>query len=587
MVTGIDPSILDWLKKEVVPEGLAFKPLRENRVYIRVKPEDVDKLAERFVKKMGVRFIHSSGVDLGQYGVDVFYVYDFAELKPKLVVVLEARLDKDNLTIPSVGKVTWQAAWPEREVHEFLGVDFKGIPDARHQFLPFEWPNTPETGAPADQSVVTETPNPTPTAAGWHPVGISPKNALASLIPIGPYHPGVIEGQTVYVRLEGEQVVDADIKTGYHHRGIQRLIEKRGYNRGVYAAERVCGICSAHHGLTFVTCAENLYDAEVPERALYIRTLLAELNRIHSHVLWVGVAADIVGWKTGFMLTWGLRERVMDIIEAITGNRVNYGIWRLGGVSRDVPQELASKARPIVAKLKEDLLRLLPPVAANPVFKSRLVGVGPLDKATAFETGAVGPVARASNWKIDTRLTNPPHAIYDQKQISWEVVLNDGCDIYGRVLVRVGELFQSIGIVDQCLDYLSKKTGDIREVPRTIEPGSEAVGLNEAPRGEQFYYMRAGGGELPAYMVPEGKTNVQGSNTLVACRIRTPSYRNNAVLPYMLIGAALADVPIIMGSIDQCLACTDRVEVVNDKDESSYTITWDDLVKMSQKKCRS
>ena len=588
MPVGIDPTILEWLKKDIVPEGLEFKPLRENRVFIRVKPEDVDKLAERFVKKMGIRLIHASAVDLGQYGADVFYVYDFTQKKDKLLVILEAKLDKDNMVIPSVGKVTWQAAWPEREMKEFQGITFQGMADTRHQFLPFEWPDVPESAKMSpDQTITAAQAVPDATSKDWKPIGINPKNVMASLIPIGPYHPGVIEGQTVYIRVEGEHVVDADIKTGFHHRGIHRLIEKRGYNRGVYAAERVCGICSAAHGLAYVTCAENLYDAQVPERALYIRTLLVELNRIHSHILWTGVAADIIGWKTGFMLTWGLRESVMDIIEAITGNRVNYGIWRLGGVSRDVSPELAQKARTALAARKEDLLKLLPQVAANPVFKSRLIGIGPLDQPTAFETGAVGPVARASNWKIDVRVQNPPHAIYDQKLLSWDVVTNDGCDIYARVLVRVGELFQSIGIVDQCLEHLSKTTGEIREIPRTIEPGQEAVGLNEAPRGEQFYYMRAGGGELPSYMIPEGKTNVQGSNAPIAVRIRTPSYRLNAVLPYMLIGSALADVPIIMGSIDQCLACTDRVEIVNDKDESKRVMSWDELVRMSQKRWRS
>jgi len=586
MTVGIDPNTLEWLKKEVVPEGTDFKPLRENRVYIRVKPQDVDKLAERFVKKLGVRLIHASGVDLAQFGFDIFYIYDFTNLKDKLVVVLEARLDKDNPTIPSIGKLTWQAAWPEREMHEFLGVNFEGSVDNRHQFLPYEWPNETESGVALGQAVEANPNNPAPTAAGWRPVGINPKNALASLIPIGPYHPGVIEGQTVYIRLEGEHVVDADIKTGYHHRGIHRLIERRGYNRGVYAAERICGICSAHHGIAFVTCVENLYDAEVPERALYLRTLLAELNRIHSHVLWIGVAADILGWKTGFMITWGLREKVMDIIEAITGNRVNYGIWRVGGMSRDISQELANAALKTVGPLKENLLKLLPPVAEHPVIKSRLINVGPLDYATAVDTGAVGPVARASNWKIDTRATNPPHAMYDPKKISWEIKYNDHRDIYGRLLVRVQELFVSIDIVAQCLEYLSKTTGEIRNTPKMIEPGSEAVGLNEAPRGELCYYMRAGGSELPSYMVPPGKTNVQGSNLPQCVRIRTPSYRNNAVLPYMLIGSALADVPIIMGSIDQCQACTDRVEIVNDKTESSYTMSWGDLVRMSQKKWR-
>lgn len=587
MTTSTDPTIMEWLKTEVVPEGLEFKPLRENRVLVRVKPEDVDRLAERFVKKLGARLSHATGVDREQFGFDIVYVYDFSKVK-NLVLVLEAHVDRDNPIIPSVGKVTWQAVWAEREIKEFLGVNVAGMPDPRHQFLPYEWPKNPETGLPSDPSLyMPATTGVSPTSENWKPVGIDPKTARSSLLPIGPYHPGVIEGQTVYVRVEGEHVVDADIKTGYHHRSIHRLIERRGYNKGVFVSERVCGICSAAHGLAYVTCAENLYDAEVPERAQYIRTLLVELNRVHSHILWIGVATDLIGWKTGFMITWGLRERVMDIIEAITGNRVNYGIWRLGGVSRDVSQELAMKARQTIPGLKEALTQLIPAVVDHPVVKARVVGVGPLTFAQAFDGGAVGPVARASNWKIDTRRDNPPHAMYDPSKISWDIVVDDHCDMLGRTLVRAKETFVSVGIVDQCLAYLEKTTGEIRDKPKTIEPGSEAVGLNEAPRGELFYYMRAGGTDVADYMMPEGKHNVQGSNLPQAVRIRTPSYRNNAIIPQMLIGSALADVPIVMGSTDQCLACTDRVEVINDKTEESYTLTWEELVRMSQKRWRS
>jgi Ni,Fe-hydrogenase III large subunit/Ni,Fe-hydrogenase III component G len=576
-----DPTILEWVKKEAVPEGLEFRMGRENRVFVQVKPDDVDRIAERFTNKMGVRLSHESGVDLQQEGFDIIYSYDFTKYKDRLQITIEARIPRENPRIPSVAKVTYQAVWPERETKEFLGVDFIGTPDPRHQFLPYEWPNNPETGITPEMEKSTYIPE-----TGWKPIGFNPKDAKAALLPIGPYHPGVIEGQTVYVKVEGEHVIDADIKTGYHHRGIQRLIERRGYNKGIFAAERVCGICSAHHGIAFVTAVENLYDAEVPDRGLYIRTLLAELNRIHSHILWIGVVADVIGWKTGFMLTWGLREQVMDIIEALTGNRVNYGVWRIGGVSRDITQEQAERYRKTVLGLKESLARLLPPVADHPILKSRVVDVGPMDLATCIATGAVGPVARASNWKIDVRKDNPPHAIYDQKMINWDIVVDDHRDTLGRVLVRVGELFVSMEIVVQCLDYLAKTTGEIRIKPKTIEPGAEAVGLNEAPRGELYYYIRAGGTDLPEYMMPEGKHNLQGSNQPQCVRIRTPSYRNNACLPYMLKGCELADVPVIMGSVDQCLACTDRVEVINVKDESSYSLSWDELVRMSQKRWR-
>lgn len=562
------PDVAEYVKKEIYPDGLEYVPLRENRVIVKVAPGDLTKVAELFVKKFEARLIHATAVDLELKGFEVLHIYDFSKFKDRLVVIVKAIVDKDSPEFPSIANITWQATWAEREMKELLGVKPSGMPDPRHQFLPHEWPNPVESGSIPEGYKFDGS---TTAKEMYLPLRMPIEEAYQTLIPIGPYHPGVIEGQIVYVKVEGEQVVAADIKTGFHHRGIMKLIERRGYNKGAFLAERVCGICSAAHGLAYITCAENLYESEVPERALYIRTLLAELNRMHSHLLWVGVVADVIGWKTGFMLTWGLRERVMDIIEAITGNRVNYGIWRMGGVSRDVPQELAEKAKRTVDALREECAKLLLLVADHPVVKSRLIGVGPLTRAQAYDGGAVGPVARASDWKIDVRIDNPPHAIYDPKVISWEVITDDHCDTFGRTLVRVKELLVSCSIVSQCLEYLAKTTGDIRIKPKTVPLGAEAVGLNEAPRGELAYYIRA---------------SDKDSSLPHTVRIRTPSYRNNAIIPLMLVGSNLADVPVVMGSTDQCLACTDRLEVIDNRDGGRKILTWDQLVNLSRRASR-
>ncbi len=560
-----DAGLVDYVRKELVPEGIEYKGLQENRIAVRINLLDAEKLADRFINEFKARLIHETAVDLEGEGFDIIYLYDFTRLKERLVVMLEARVSKDDPSIPSIANITWSASWAEREMHDLLGINAVHTPDPRMQFLPYEWPNAAESG--------TAPPRPEKTEPGakemWIPLGITPQESYATLIPIGPYHPGVIEGQTVYVKVEGETVTSADIKTGFHHRGIMKLIERRGYNKGVFAAERVCGICSAAHGVAYVTACENLYDAEVPDRALYIRTLLNELNRVHSHLLWVGVVADVIGWKTCFHLTWGLRERVMDLIESITGNRVNYGIWRLGGVSRDVSKELAEKSIPMIKGLKEGMAELLLQVAAHSVVKHRLLGVGPLSYAESFDGGVVGPVARASNWKIDVRADNPPHAIYDPKAISWEVITDDHCDTYGRTLVRVKELLVSSDIIEQCLEHLAKTTGEIRIEPKTIPVNAEGAGINEAPRGELLHYVRA---------------SEYNQNLPHAYRIRTPSYRNNAVVPRMLMGANLADVPVVMGSIDQCLACTDRYEIIDERKGSVRTMMWDELVALGRRK---
>ncbi|MEM1669939.1 MAG: NADH-quinone oxidoreductase subunit C [Candidatus Methanomethylicaceae archaeon] len=552
MKFSTDANILEFAK-EIYPNGLEYQVLHENRIAIKVRPEDLEAIAETFINKFKARLIHITAVDLGIKGFEILHIYDFSKIKERAIIILKTHVK--NPEVPSISKITWQARWAERENMELLGINFLGIQDSRHQFLPFEWPEQVES----EDKINSE----------FLPMKIPIREAYQTLIPIGPYHPGIIEGQTVYVKLEGEIVVAADIKTGYHHRGIMKLIERRGYNRGVFASERVCGICSGAHGLAYVTCIENLYDAEIPDRALYIRTLLAELNRMQSHLLWIGVIADVIGWKTGFMLTWGLRERVLDIIEAITGNRVIYGIWRIGGVSRDIQKELAEKAKRIVDELKNECEELLKLIVDHPVVKSRLIDVGKLTYEQAFDGGAVGPVARGSNWKIDVRMDNPPHAIYDPKAISWEVVTDEGCDSYARTIVRVKELIISAEIVSQCLEYLAKTSGEIRIKPKKIPAKSEAIGLNEAPRGELFYYVR---------------TSDENENLPYCFRIRTPSYRNNALLPIMLIGHSLADVPVIMGSIDQCLACTDRLIVIKKND--CKIMEWNELINISRRKSK-
>jgi Ni,Fe-hydrogenase III large subunit/Ni,Fe-hydrogenase III component G len=550
--------------KEIYPNGLEYE-ISGNWLIIKVKPEELDKIAKIMIN-LGARINHVTAIDLETKGFEIINVYDITHANISLDnitnIIFKANISKIKPEYPSIGKITWQVVWAEKEIKELLGINPIGLPDSRHQFLPYEWPNPVE-------SELKEIPEVNIDGA-YLQLKMPIKEAYQSLIPIGPYHPGVIEGQVVYVKVEGEEIVAADIKTGFHHRGIMKLIENRGYNRGIFLAERICGICSGAHGLAYITCAENLFDIEIPERALYIRTLLAEVNRIHSHLLWLGVVADVIGWKTGFMYTWGLRERILDIIESITGNRITYGIWRIGGVSRDISQEIAIKAKRAIEELKEEFSKMALEIINHPVIKSRLINVGKLTYQQAFNGGAVGPTARGSGWKIDVRKDNPPHAIYDQSIISWEIVTDEGCDSYARMNVRIKEVLVSTDIVIQCLDYLSKRSGEIRTKVKEVPSRIEAIGLNEAPRGELFYYMKL----------------YENNNLLQAIRIRTPSYRNNALIPLMLIGCNLADVPVVMGSIDQCLACTDRIEII--RNNHREIMSWKDLVnlsiKMSKKK---
>lgn len=375
------------------------------------------------------------------------------------------------------------------------------------------------------------------------------------VVPIGPFHPALIE--PVYFRLwvQGERIVNADIKVGFCHRGIMRLMEDRSFQRNIYLAERVCGICSHSHSTAYCETVEQLGDIEVPDRARYIRTLVFELERIHSHLLWAGVGMDLIGFETLFMLLWRDREQVMDLIEAATGNRVIKSINTIGGVRRDISKDMLGKIEDKLKVLEKATLNAVEAVVGDPIIKARVKGIGILTTADAKRMGAVGPTARASGVNIDVR-RDDPYSAYNE--VSFDVITRSEGDLYAKVEVRLLELLQSISICKQCVDKLKTLGGSIvAETIPEFAPGEEAFGKVEAPRGELMYYIVSNGTNIPERV-----------------RMRTPSYVNNPTLPLQLIDETIADAPIIIAGIDPCLSCTDRmVEVIDAKSGKSETNT--------------
>ncbi|MGC8849993.1 MAG: nickel-dependent hydrogenase large subunit, partial [Candidatus Bathyarchaeia archaeon] len=287
---------------------------------------------------------------------------------------------------------------------------------------------------------------------------------------------------------------------------------------------------------------EDLLGVEAPRRARYLRTLIAELERLHSHFLWFGVAMHEMGFDTAFMHMWKDREIVMSLIEAITGKRVNYGFNTLGGVRRDLPPKLARTLEGKVLEVKRAADRIKRVVTRDRLIRARASGVGVLPHDDAVKMCVVGPTARASGIDIDVR-RDDPYAAYDE--MDWEVPLADGGDVLSRVIVRLQELYESTSIVQQVSSGLSQIQGPLEA--EAGEPfAGEAFGRVEAPRGELFYYIRSNGTNVPERV-----------------KVRTPSFMNNAALRLMLRGASIADAPLIIASIDPCYSCTDRVEVID------------------------
>lgn len=376
-------------------------------------------------------------------------------------------------------------------------------------------------------------------------------------IPVGPQHPALKEPASFSVALKGEKILGVEVRLGYNHRGIEKACEERTYIQDIYICERICGICSHSHATCFVQAVEEVAALEVPKRALYIRTLVGELERIHSHFLWLGVAGHEIGFDTLLMYTWRDRELVMDLLAELTGNRVNYGINTIGGVRRDITSAQAQKVLEVMDTLEERTKFYIQIASQEPTLIQRLSGVGVLSREDALRLDAVGPTARASGVARDVR-RDDPYAAYGE--LSFNVITDDHCDVYGRTLVRVKELLESYKMVRELIAKLPDGPIAVK-APRRIQAG-EALSRYEAPRGEDMHYVKANGTDKPERV-----------------KVRAPTLANIQAVKHMLKERYLADLPIVVAAIDPCFSCTDRMIAVTRADGKGKdgVMSWKDL----------
>lgn len=374
------------------------------------------------------------------------------------------------------------------------------------------------------------------------------------VIPIGPQHPSLKEPSSFTITLEGEKVVDAVVGLGYVHRGLEKACESRTYIQNLYLIERVCGICSHTHSTAFCQGIEELAGITIPRRAAYIRVIVAELERLHSHLLWLGVAAHEIGFDTLFMYSWRDREKVLDILAEICGNRVNYGINTIGGVRRDIDSEMMQNILKMAAYLQEQLKYYLDLVMTDQTLSARLVGIGKLSYEDALKFGVVGPVARAAGIMDDIRIIEP-YAAY--VEIPVKPITDTHADVFGRTVVRIKEMLESLEIIRFSVKNIPD--GDIAvKAPKRV-PAGEVISRTEAPRGENIHYIRSNGTDMPDRV-----------------RVRAPSQANWQGMRHMLQGQYLADVPITIAAIDPCYSCTDRAIIVN-SESNTEVMDWQGL----------
>ena len=531
---------------------------QEGKVFVTIESDKLVSLVDSVVNQLGFRFIVNVGSDEVTLNGHYIISYIFSHDRAKLFLSVRVPVDPENPFIDSIANVVAGANWAEREVRDMIGVHPKNHPDPRRLVLADDWPE----GIYPLRKDVRHDLKPPSFPENRQKLASPPEGART--VPIGPFFPVLEEPAFFKVFVEGEKVVGSDYRGFYSHRGIEKMGDDAlTYNQICFIAERICGICGFVHSSCYCQAVEGAAEIIVPERAQYIRTIMLELERLHSHLLWLGIAFHVVGYDTLLMQTWRVRESVMWICEEISGNRKTYGMNLVGGVRRDISEAQIPSLFQMIEKLEKDCRGLYDAVAEDRSLHVRLRNVGVIPEQEAFDICVVGPVARGSGIAIDSRKDHP-YAAYPKLQFNVPVQEEGAC--WDRTVVRVEEIFQAIGIIRQALENMP--VGSIMADFVDIPPDREGLSVVEAPRGEAIHYVLTGSENRP-----------------YRWKVRAPTYPNLQVVPGMIMGEEIADVPIAIASLDPCFSCTERMIVV-DPERRENILSGKDLLEKSRLKTK-
>jgi Ni,Fe-hydrogenase III large subunit/Ni,Fe-hydrogenase III component G len=528
-VTNVD-EVMKALSDLLGNRIIKTRTLQPEKSYIHVQTgahKDAVRIMLEQDKEAGVSAI--TGVDLSETIELMYHIRTCGT-----IITIGAEVPKKDAKIESITDIVPGANFHEREVSDLFGVTFEGHPNPKRLVLPEDWP---ENVFPLRKEVsVANIPSKIENSGVSNGEKQFSSEERPVNIVLGPQHPALIEPEKFSLRVDGEIVREVEPRIGYVHRGIEKAAESRTYLQDIYLVERICGICNACHAACFCQTVEAIMGVIVPPRARYLRTIILELNRIHSHMLLLGHAGLEIGYETLFHYMWRDREPIMDIVEALTGNRVVASFITIGGVRRDLKEEDVPKIKAELAKLKERLSFYKSLFESDSTLKMRTMNVGVLSKQDALKLCVVGPVARGSGVNMDVR-RDEPYAAYNE--IPFNVIIYSEGDSWARLMVRLDEIGESISIIQYALDHLPSGPYRVR-VPRTV-PAGEAIGRVEAPRGELFYYVKSNGTAYPERV-----------------KVRTPTFANIPSFVHIAEGGNIADVPASFVSLDPCFSCTDR-----------------------------
>jgi len=453
--------------------------------------------------------------------------------------VVRAEVDPIAQEYPSVTPRVPAAVWGEREIFDMFGLRAIGLPDERRLVLPDDWP---EGMHPLRKDAMGYRDRPAPTTNVETYKFVNDSAVATTDIPLGPLHITSDEPGHFRLFVDGEDIIDADYRMFYVHRGMEKLAETRmGYDEVTFLSDRVCGICGFTHSVAYTTSVENALGIKAPARAQTIRSIFLEVERLHSHLLNLGLASHFVGFDTGFMQFFRVREKSMTMAELLTGSRKTYGMNLIGGVRRDILKDQRIATIKLCGELRTEVAALVDMLVETPNLAQRTAGIGRLDPKVARDYSPVGPLIRASGFKRDIRAD---HNYAGYADLPFDVHTMDGCDVLSRVLIRAKEFFDSLNMIEHALANMPE--GPILIEGFSYQPHKFALGFAEAPRGEDIHWSMTG-----------------DNQKLYRWRCRAPTYANWPPLRYMLRGNTVSDAPLIVASIDPCYSCTDRVTLVD------------------------
>lgn len=554
-----DQARLNKLKEKFGASLLRADMPADKALFLYVEPFVLKDICRYIFVDLDARYVISIGVDDRPYSGSFMVHHNFAFDRDHLMCSIIAQISADNPKVDSITEVVPAANWAEREMRDLLGIEPVGHKYPKRLVLPDGWPDgvyplrkdvswdhVPE-GFDEEREFLFDDP---------------PEGCM--VVPFGPFHPTLDEPSHFRLYVEGEMVRGCEYRGFMVHRGIEKLSETvMSYNDINIMAERICGICGCVHSVAYSQAVEAAAAVRIPQRAKYIRTIMLEIERLHSHLLWAGLACHIIGFDTMFMQSFRIREPLMHIAEKITGNRKTYGLCVIGGVRWDIPLETQGELRRVLDKLESEWRPVVSALSKDRNIQKRTRGIGVADRHAVKNTGLVGPVARAAGVDIDCR-RDLPYAAYDK--IEFEVITEKGGDVWSRLLVRAREVFESVKIIRHCLEKM--EPGPLHaEINDELPVGRLGLSSVEAPRGESHHFVITGENNRPRRW-----------------RVRAPTYQNLQGVPAMIKDQQVADMTITLGSIDPCFSCTDRMETIDIKSGVTKVWTQEELQKLILKR---